>query len=638
MIFVATNNTADPQVAAGLPSGGRITAGIGVETSISGVSDAIWQNSKAAVEVLADAGTISYELRPDTTTGDGGDRIYQHSVTVDGTNLTAAALTETVIDDYVFPNGAALLGYYLELDEEFVGDGTPSAALLTGGAGATFNLEPGQTLSLIVTDGAGAGTGVSDVATFDAAAGYQQTGAGVFSLRHGDSFDVTLDGGAPVTIVLDTADFVDITAATAAELAIVVDAALGGAYGTDQAGDLRITSLVRGTGSSVLIDNGVPAAAAEAVISGVWAATYNMAPGDTLLIDVDAAGANTVTWDAAAASITSTGETYDLTGPLTLNVQYDEGPVQAVDLSGVAVIGAVTATEIVNAIQPLVGGYATDLIGAVGVTSDTKGTGSRVRVTGTGAATIFVVSQDESGTGDVVNIDSVTIAEVAARIEADATSGGGVTVDTVGSVLDIHTVATGAAVTLEITGGTFRAGLGFALETTLGSGAVDTILNVDVAVAGTGDVVNIDSVTRAEVKTIVEADIAGVVVNIGGANLEIESDEVGAAITIENEAASTAVGLGFAVETETGTAGTNSTFTLDVGIGAGAESDILHDAVNCSAGAGTVRKFGSGTNALPNNSYDLGGKAVRVKADSNDVMSGLTAGSATAVVLYAVLP
>lgn len=171
---------------------------------------------------------------------------------------------------------------------------------------------------------------------------------------------------------------------------------------------------------------------------------FVLEPGDTLLVKKDGGGAETVTFDAAAADVTAAGgSTYPTLWGVakTLLVTLNGGSEQTIDFPG----SSHTLADVIDVINPLlVGGYADNDGGELRITSDLKGLGSRVEIgAGTGNAELgFTGAEDVSGTGDVQNIGAVTAAESQTLIQDDTTdvtvdieSGGEITVktDTVGA-------------------------------------------------------------------------------------------------------------------------------------------------------------------------------------------------------------
>lgn len=132
---------------------------------------------------------------------------------------------------------------------------TPSTAAfagsLTASNSAPFDLEPGDTLIFDV-DGGG-----NDTATFDAAAATITAGStGTYALSNGQTLTVEIDGGAVQTVSFLTAEFASIGAATATEVAAVINAKLSGAFADVNSNAVRITSDLRGTDSSVEVTGG----------------------------------------------------------------------------------------------------------------------------------------------------------------------------------------------------------------------------------------------------------------------------------------------------------------------------------------------------------------------------------------------
>lgn len=124
-------------------------------------------------------------------------------------------------------------------------------------------------------------------------------------------------------------------------------------------------------------------------------------------------------------------------------------------------------------------------------------------------------------TAEFASIGAATAAEVAAVIAAKLV---GASVSVVGGQVRITSDRRGTSSGINVTGGTANAVLSF----TTGN------------VAGTGNVANIDAVTVAEVKTIVEAAVAGVVVtDVGGRTKIARTGATGAGATVQVDPSST---------------------------------------------------------------------------------------------------
>lgn len=128
-------------------------------------------------------------------------------------------------------------------------------AVLTGVNAAPYDAEPGDDISVDV-DGGGAAT-----ATLAATAAVNTSGnTENFALTDTNDIQVQIDGGPTQTVVFNSADFTAIGAATAAEVAAVLNAGLTGCSVADVGGAVVITSDSRGTASQVAIVGGSDAA------------------------------------------------------------------------------------------------------------------------------------------------------------------------------------------------------------------------------------------------------------------------------------------------------------------------------------------------------------------------------------------
>jgi hypothetical protein len=226
--------------------------------------------------------------------------------------------------------------------------------------------------------------------------------------------------------------------------------------------------------------------AQPAVMKSLIAGPYNLSPGQTLLISLDGGAPSTTTFSATAAVDTgSNTQPFALTNGDTFVLSIDGEPNVTVTFltSEFVSIGAATAAEVIAVINAALAAagspaVATVSAGAVRITTTTEGTASSIQIfagnNGSHANTIlgFVVGTT-SGTGNVANIATTTAAEVETAIVA--TIGGAVTGSVVGGAPEITTVATGPAVSLETTGGTAQATIGFALSVIYSGSAAGAI-------------------------------------------------------------------------------------------------------------------------------------------------------------------
>lgn len=200
----------------------------------------------------------------------------------------------------------------------------PTAGTVTSGAVEPFELTPGETLDIAV-DGGG-----TQPVTFDAAAAsVTSSNTETFALADGETLQFTVDGGSLQTVTFNTAEFVAIGAATAAEVAAVINAEATGIQADAPGGAVRITTDTVGTGASL------------ASFGGTAAATLGFAAGDT-----------------------GTGDVADITA-----------------------VTAAEAAALINA--DVTGATASPVGGAVQIDSDTTGPSSSVQVEGTSTALAF---------------------------------------------------------------------------------------------------------------------------------------------------------------------------------------------------------------------------------------------------------
>lgn len=139
----------------------------------------------------------------------------------------------------------------------------------------------------------------------------------------------------------------------------------------------------------------------------------------TMDIDVDNVGADTVTFNAAAAEHTGTGGTFAAGAATdTANYQVNGGPVRAIDLNGV---GGTLADFLAALNSQLIGAYAEDSGGEIRIATDRKGSGAVLVLSSFGAtfaAKTGLTAGTYNGSGNVSDADAVTFAEIKTVIEA----------------------------------------------------------------------------------------------------------------------------------------------------------------------------------------------------------------------------
>lgn len=144
-----------------------------------------------------------------------------------------------------------------------------------------------------------------------------------FAFSDGDTLAVTVDGGAPQNVVLNTADFAAIGAATAAEVANVLNTQLSGITATAAGGQVTITSDQPGSTSSLDIDDPDGVAAALGLSTSLTLGSSVAATATTPLNDVP----QTLGAYVAGDEVNLTGT--DASGtPVSATFIYGTGPGQ----------------------------------------------------------------------------------------------------------------------------------------------------------------------------------------------------------------------------------------------------------------------------------------------------------------------
>lgn len=125
-----------------------------------------------------------------------------------------------------------------------------SAGTVTGSGAGPFVLVPNDTL-IVAIDAIAPVT-----VTFTATAAQRDSAVGPFALANGQQLTLAIDGGSVQTVTFLTSQFANIAAATALEVAAVINASIVGASATVVGGKVRITSDQLGTASGVNITGG----------------------------------------------------------------------------------------------------------------------------------------------------------------------------------------------------------------------------------------------------------------------------------------------------------------------------------------------------------------------------------------------
>ena len=175
---------------------------------------------------------------------------YQGPISVK--NLFDGGVKRVIVNRIVHMNGTSPASAAKATHTQAASGAGLSTGIVTGTVAGPFTLANGQTLS-VALDGAPA-----TLATFACGAATLQNGVdGPWALTDGDSIFLSIDGGTAQEVVFNTADFVNIAAATPAEVAAVIQNTVMGANATASATRVTVTSVAQGTGASVnLVEQG----------------------------------------------------------------------------------------------------------------------------------------------------------------------------------------------------------------------------------------------------------------------------------------------------------------------------------------------------------------------------------------------
>lgn len=194
-------------------------------------------------------------------------------------------------------------------------------------------------------------------------------------------------------------------------------------------------------------------AAAAALVTGTNAGPFALTPGDTLVIDRDAAGLATATFTATAGQITSSGATepHNLVNNQTLQVKVNGGPTQTIVFTSGQFVDIANATDV--EVRAAIAAVLTNCVvtvqsGAIRITSSRLGTSSAIEiVAGTARAELGFAVSTNAGSGNVADIAAVSIAEIKTIVELAVS---GVTVANAGGFVRIAATTPGATGKIQV--------------------------------------------------------------------------------------------------------------------------------------------------------------------------------------------
>ena len=145
-----------------------------------------------------------------------------------------------------------------------------TAGAVTASILAPYVLVPGDTLVLALNGGGPV------TATFLATPASRNSATGPFALSNGQTLTLQINGGTTQTFTFLTSNFANIAAATALEVANVINATIVGAIATVVSNQVHIATIQNGTGATVNVTGGT-ANGALAFTTGSVAGTGNVA-------------------------------------------------------------------------------------------------------------------------------------------------------------------------------------------------------------------------------------------------------------------------------------------------------------------------------------------------------------------------
>jgi len=284
--------------------------------------------------------------------------------------------------------------------------------LQTAAAGATagvvlgtntepFNFEGNNQLDIDV-DGAGTENVVFTATSASRTSGNAET----FALSNGETLTVDIDGTGVQTVEFLTGEFVDISNATAQEVANVINAKLTGAYSLDSGGNVVIASDTLGTDSSVDVTGG-SANAALGFTTGIISGTGDV--GDITAVTVAEIKAHVEAGVSGSSGVTVT----DVGGAVQI-ASNTTGPSSTIQV--LASSSADTILGIDNAVHSGTSGTPVDTLDVDGKTDGAYANSLSVEVTAatSGVSTEFNLYVLEDGV-IVENFPNLTMVDGEAR-------------------------------------------------------------------------------------------------------------------------------------------------------------------------------------------------------------------------------
>lgn len=200
------------------------------------------------------------------------------------------------------------------------------------------------------------------------------------------------------------------------------------------------------------------AAPSAGSVTGSISGPYDLEPGDTIVVSIDAGADATVTITATSPARVSAAEPFALSNNQTLQIAVNGGGTftKTFLTAEFVAIGAATAEEVVASLNAF---FAANTLGCtatatgggttVTITSNRRGTGSIINIVGgTANVALAFTTGALTGTGNVSNVDAVTATEIQGLVSAAI--GGTGTASVVLGAVKITSATTGGSSSVQV--------------------------------------------------------------------------------------------------------------------------------------------------------------------------------------------
>jgi hypothetical protein len=340
--------------------------------SINTQADSVFgQLNGIVADQIAEQWEVQQEIyrsfQPDFATGEALVEIGAITGTVPLPQLPSTVLLELNLDPGATVIAGKLVGIGAAGEQWTIDVGVTNA-----GAAETTIIAAATSVNLgqIIGNPGTINTIITPVVGWSSQAAINSTTSEPYTLANGQTLFISVDGAADQTATFLTGDFVDITNATAAEIASVISLAITGATSIDSTGVVRISSDLDGAGSAIQINGGT-------AFEGIG------------ISRAEIIGFNN---DKPAITISGNSQTYALVDAQTLSVRIDGGVVQTATFNtgDFVDISNATAVEVARVITAdITGAVAYVTATRLTIESLTVGVNSQIAITGGAANSIL---------------------------------------------------------------------------------------------------------------------------------------------------------------------------------------------------------------------------------------------------------